>query len=502
MAGMAPPMDAADFGKSGKLFDEALDARLVEISLGLFGGGFHTFADGEALLREGDVPGGIWLLTQGRAELFRTLGGEELVFHFESAGRIIGLMSLSGGQPSLFTARARGEVSAIFLTDDEIRRGVAESSEFATCLLGAMVRSMARRNRRSAELLVEVHTLNQRIAAQRDELQSTLGQLQRAQSQIIESERMATLGNLAAGLAHELNNPVAAIQRATDFVSGDLVALLGEGAGLGTAAAALRLSQDRKPLGTADERRSRALLAESLDGDRALAERIFAAGIRTEAELTSLLSIQPTLPRAERFRQIERGGLLGVSLRNLGNCSRRIADLVRSLKLYAREESDQVEEIDLNATIEDSLLLLAGRLRGVEVEKEYGALPPFAGHQTRLQQVWVNLIVNAIQAMDGKGRLGIRTRLRDDGWIEVSIEDSGPGIGPELRDRLFEHRFTTRGHRVEFGLGFGLPICRTMVEWHGGRLSFQSEPGHTVFRVELPPAGGDSPEGPRTIATS
>lgn len=500
MEGMVLPMAATESSSSGgDLFNEGLDARLVEISLGLFGdSGCRGFADGELILREGEAPGGIWLLTEGRAELFRTLGEEELVFHFESAGRLIGLMSLSAGQPSLFTARARGEVKALFLTDGQIHRGLAESPEFATCLLGAMVRSMARRNRRSAELLVEVHTLNQRIGAQRDELQATLEHLQRAQLQIIESEKMATLGNLAAGLAHELNNPVAAIQRAAEFVGGDLVALLGETSGLETAAAALPVARDQKPLGTAEERRAKGVLAESLDGNRGLAERIFAAGIRTAGELGGLLAIQPAATREERLRQIERGGLLGVSLRNLGNCSRRIADLVRSLKLYAREEGESLEAVDLNATIEDSLLLLVGRLRGIELHKEYGELPPFPGHPTRLQQVWVNVIVNAIQAMNGTGRLEIATRVRADGWLEATIADDGPGIPAEVQDRLFEHRFTTRGNRVEFGLGFGLPISRTIVENHGGRLSFQSEPGRTVFRVELPPDG--KPLSPTTAA--
>jgi signal transduction histidine kinase len=409
-----------------------------------------------------------------------------VVFHFESAGRLVGLMSLSGGQPSLFTARAKGTVETLFLSDGEIRRGLAESPAFTTCLLGAMVRSMSRRNRRSAELLLEVHALNQRLEAQRDELQATLGHLQRAQAQIVASEKMATLGNLAAGMAHELNNPVAAILRATEFIADDLVALLGESPGLATAAAALPVATGQKPIGTAGEREAKARLAEALGGDRTLASRIFAAGIRTPAELGQLLAIHPEIPQPDRLRQIERGGQLGSSLRNLGNCSRRIADLVRSLKLYARDETDPVEDVDLNATIEDSLVLLASKLGWIHLEKDYGDLPPVAGHPSRLQQVWVNLIVNAAQAMNGEGRIAIRTALRPDGWIEVTVEDDGPGIPAEVQGRLFEHRFTTRGDRVEFGLGLGLPISRMIVENHGGNLTFESIPGRTVFRVELP----------------
>lgn len=479
------------------LSDEGLDARLLETSIALFGEeGTRTYRDNEILLREGDHPGGIWLVIRGHVELFRTVGTEEVIFHFESAGRLVGLMSLSGGQPSLFTARAKGPVDSLFLSDGEIHRGLAESPKFTTCLLGAMVRSMARRNRRSAELLVEVHALNQRLGAKRDELQATLEHLQRAQEQIVASEKMATLGNLAAGMAHELNNPVAAILRATEFIAGDLVALLGETPGLATAAAALPMATGQKPIGTAAEREAKTRLAAVLDGDRALAARLFAAGVREPDELARLLDVQPGIPRQDRIRQIERGGEIGSSLRHLGNCSRRIADLVRSLKLYARDESGPFEEVDLNATIEDSFTLLSGKLSGITIEKEYGEIPLLPGHSSRLQQVWVNLFVNAAQAMNGQGRLAVRTLLRPDGWVEVTVEDDGPGIPAEVQGRLFEHRFTTRGDRVEFGLGFGLPISRMIIANHGGRLTFESRPGHTLFRVELPPRPGLSTTEP------
>lgn len=482
-------MNSEDYPNAGSaLFDDGLDARLLETSLALFGeGGKKSYQNNEILLREGEDPGGMWLVVDGRVELFRTVGEEEIVFHFESAGRLVGLMSLSGSQPSLFTARAKGAVETLFLSGGEIRRGLAEAPAFTNCLLGAMVRSMSRRNRRSAELLLEVHVLNQRLEAQRDELQAALAHLERAQLQIVASEKMATLGNLAAGMAHELNNPVAAILRATEFIAGDLVALFGESPDLATAAAALPMATAQKPIGTAEEREAKAHLTESLDGDRVLASRVFAAGIRTPMELEQLLAIHPETPRLDRLRQIERGGQLGSSLRNLENCSRRIADLVRSLKLYSRDETESVEDVDLNATIEDSLVLLSGKLGSIQVEKSYGNLPPLAGHPSRLQQVWVNLIVNAAQAMNGTGRLAIRSLLRPDGWIEVAVEDNGPGIPAEVQGRLFEHRFTTRGDRVEFGLGLGLPISRMIVENHGGHLSFESAPGRTVFLVELPP---------------
>lgn len=469
------------------LIEGSLEPQLIEVSLRLFGeSGRCRFHTGDVLVREGEDAGGIWLLLEGHVEMFRTIGDEEMVFHFESAGRLVGLMALSGRQPTFFTCRATDEVEALFLSHEQIRRGLGESSEFSSCLLAVMVHSMGRRNRRSAELLVEVNTLNQQLAAQRDQLQDALATLQEAQDQIIESEKMASLGNLAAGMAHELNNPVAAIMRATEFISKDIVTLLDETPGLEAAAAALPLAMAQPPVGTREEREAKARLAEALDGDRATASRLFSAGIREAGELERLLALRPHDPREDTLARIERGGLLGSSLRNLGNCSHRIAALVRSLKLHARDDAEAVTGIDLNQTFEDTLVILSNKLHGIELLKEYGDLPPVTGHPSRLQQVWVNLIVNAAQAMDGSGRIGIRTRLRTDGKVEATITDNGPGIPEAFRDRLFEHRFTTRAGRVEFGLGLGLPISRMIIENHGGHLSVESVPGRTTFTIELP----------------
>ena len=460
---------------------------LIAASLALFGdAGKRLYPAGEILVREGDEPAGIWLILDGRVELFRTIDGEDMVFHSESAGRIIGLMALSEQHPTFFSCRAREPVEALFISHQEIAHGMESSAEFRIQLVRVMVLSMSRRNRRSAQLLIKVRSLNQRLAAQRDDLESALESLKLAQHQIIESEKMASLGNLAAGMAHELNNPVAAIQRAADFIREDLTALVTENPGLETAAAALPIANQQAPLGTREEREIKSALTTSLGGDRALAASLFSSGVRSPADLSRLLAIQPALPRDHRLRQIQRGGQLGTSLRTLAQCSHRIADLVRSLKLHARDDTERIDGIDLNQTLEDTLILLADKLRTIDLHKDYGTLPPISGHPSRLQQVWLNLIVNATHALHGSGRIDVQTRLRPDGRIEVRIEDNGPGIPPEIKDRLFEHRFTTRSGRVEFGLGLGLPISRMIIENHGGHLSFQSSPGHTCFTVELP----------------
>lgn len=469
------------------LMDDALEPRLIEISLSLFGtSSIQSYQPPDLLVREGGNPGGIWLVLEGQVELFRTIDNADVIFHSESAGRMIGLMALSEKHPTFFSCRARTPVKALFITNSQILQGMAESVDFSTTLMSVMVRSMARRNRRSAQLLVKVRTLNQRLSRQRDDLEAALESLKQAQDQLIQSEKMATLGNLAAGMAHELNNPVAAIQRATEFIHQDLTNLLSGSPNLDVAAAALPVALNRSPLGTREEREAKSNLTHLLDGDRNLASRLFAAGIRSSADLQSLLSIHPTLGKDEQLRQIEHGGQLGASLRTLENCSHRIADLVRSLKLHARDSTESTDGVDLNQTIEDALVILSNKLTGIEVIKHYAPLPTITAWPSQLQQVWINLLVNAAQALNGSGTIEIITRLRPDAWIEADIIDNGPGIPKEIQDRLFEHRFTTRNNRVEFGLGLGLPISRMIVTNHSGLLSFQSSPAHTRFRVEIP----------------
>ena len=476
------------------LTSEAMEEQFISLCLAHGGAEQRrSYRAAEMVVREGDMPDGLWLILSGRVELFRTIDGMEIISHSESVGRLVGLMSLSEQHPTFFSCRARTDVESLFIPAHLLQEWMTEQPGFGRLLLAVMVRTMARRNRRSAQLLAKVRTLNQRLAEQRDDLECALQQLRDAQIQLVEHEKMATLGNLAAGMAHELNNPIAAIQRAAEFIREDLEQLFSANKTFAPTAAAMRNAMQTRVMGSAEERAVKAQLAAVLAGDRNLANSLFAAGIRSAADMDALLGgVKPT-ERKARLEEIIHGGQIGASLRNLGNCSHRIADLVRSLKLHSRDDQEFTQGVDLNQSIEDTLLLLSHRLRDVTIHKNYGTLKPITAHVSRLQQVWLNLIVNALQAMSHAGLRGehaviidITTRMADGGHVEVAITDCGPGIPAEIAPRLFEHRFTTREGRVEFGMGLGLPISRMIVENHGGTLTFESQPGRTCFRTLLP----------------
>jgi two-component system, NtrC family, sensor kinase len=177
---------------------------------------------------------------------------------------------------------------------------------------------------------------------------------------------------------------------------------------------------------------------------------------------------------------------IGAALRSIERCSRRISKLTGSLKIYARDDGEWMENVDLNRTIEDVLLIVGHRLHGIDVHKEYGNPPPVTCIPSQIEQVWTNLIVNAAQAMNGQGTLRVRTMAGPPGRARVEVEDSGPGVPDDIRERIFENRFSTKSGRIEFGLGLGLPICQSILTRHGGDIGFRSEPGRSVFHVELP----------------
>ena len=163
----------------------------------------------------------------------------------------------------------------------------------------------------------------------------------------------------------------------------------------------------------------------------------------------------------------------------------RITELVRAIKEYTYMDQGPEQEVDIHHGLENTLIMLRYRLKhGMEVKLDFDrSLPRVCAHGSELNQVWTNLIDNAIDAMNGKGELRIRT-ARELERVLVEIADNGPGIPSEIRDHIFEPFFTTKG--VGNGTGLGLDTARRIVREHGGEISVESVPGSTCFQVRLP----------------
>ncbi|GGM98634.1 signal transduction histidine kinase [Actinoplanes campanulatus] len=326
-----------------------------------------------------------------------------------------------------------------------------------------------------------------------------------SQAAIGERQRLAALGALSAGLMHELNNPAAAAARATSALRQRVAAMRMK---LGKLAAG-KVAPDRLTalLELQEEVIERAAKSPTLtamqtaDLEDALGEwmdernitggwdvaPVFAqGGIDTACltELESRLASPELLDQAIHWigYALETEQLMS----DIEDATGRVSSLVHSAKQYSHLDRAAHQWIDVHIGLESTLVMLAHKIGdGVEVVKEYDReLPQIPAHPAELNQVWTNLIDNAVQAMSGAGTLTIRT-FREDDRLVVSVGDTGPGVPPEIRKRVFEPFFTTKP--VGEGTGLGLDISyRIVVNGHGGDISVESRPGDTRFLVRLP----------------
>jgi signal transduction histidine kinase len=316
-------------------------------------------------------------------------------------------------------------------------------------------------------------------------------------------QQLLALGALSAGLTHELNNPAAAAVRATstlrDRVAGmrhklamlahdeldpRLLELLVEVQEEAVAAVA-----DAPKLTALEESEREDELTDWLDeheipGGWELAPIFVGAGTTTEF-LDKVAAGAPPKLLEGAVRWIAYTLETELLINEITDSVTRISNLVGAAKQYSNMDRAPFERADLHLGLKSTLVMLGSKLDGIEVVKDFDrSLPPVPVYAGELNQVWTNLIDNAVQAMNGHGTLTVRTRLDGDS-ARVEIGDTGPGIPPNIRQRIFEPFFTTKP--VGQGTGLGLDISyRIVVNRHGGDITVESEPGNTRFIVKLP----------------
>lgn len=358
--------------------------------------------------------------------------------------------------------------------------------------------------REASEARSELETLNatleRRVEERTAELQKALQNLRSTQEQLIFSEKMAALGQLIAGIAHEINSPLGAIKGSAETLIETLPNLLRLLSSLQARDPQIistlwswiqntLLAKERPILTSREERALRKRFAARLEeaglpDAESAARRLVEAGLHQENDIDPILSL---LHIPETIDLIYLLGQLRLQLENILLASQRTRKVVFALKSYVHTSGDRSTPVltDIPESIDTILTLYQNQLKqGVEVETYYDpALPKLYLFADEIGQVWTNIIQNAIQAMNGQGRLRIEAQLNGD-FIRVSFTDNGPGIPPEILPRIFEPFFTTKS-RGE-GTGLGLDICRRIVEKHHGRIEVSSQPGQTTFHVLLP----------------
>jgi len=457
------------------IFEGLTDDQLDEL---LEAGAEVRIEPGVELFREGEHADHWWVLVDGAIHLVRHVGREETVVgSIDVPGRWAGGFR-AWDEHGVYLATGRGRTAGRVLR----------------------VPAQALREWSFAWFPFAAHLI-----------EGLYGTARSIESTVRQREALVTLGTLAAGLAHEINNPAAAASRAVAGLEdsvGTLLSCLGKlahneiSARQFTALDELRReiepgSGPRDPLAAADlEDTLAAWLA-----DRGVA----AAGTLAP----TLADAGADLDWCERAEAALEGSALGPGLEwvastlaastllaEVRESTRRVSDLVAAVRSYSQMDRASMQLVDVTDGLESTLVMLGHKLRdGITVVRDYGSgVPRVAAYAGELNQVWTNLIDNAVDAMGGAGTLQLTTR-GEDGSVVVEVADTGPGMPPEVAARAFEAFYTTKD--VGQGTGLGLDIARRIIEErHGGTISIDSGLGRTVLRVRLPLPSPDAATAP------
>ena len=417
----------------GGLDDKQL-ARLVEM------GEIVDLAPGDRLIGEGEEADALYVILDGELEVTKRSGTAEIPLARVGPGSLQGEIAALEGGRRLASVQAVTEAEALRIPVDAIRELLSAGPDVALSVI-----------------------------------RTAVGRLRSMEATLREREKLAGLGTLAAGLAHELNNPAAAAAR-TARALGEAVAV---------AVALPRPSPMPEPPEAAPGPRSALDRADLIDEIAALTGSSDAASALVDAGWSaSSLRAQP----AEAVAWLAADASVHQLLEELVMSADRISEIVAAVKGYAYLDQAPRQRVDVRIGLEQTLVILRHKLRegGVSVVRELDEdLPEIEAYGSELNQVWTNLVDNAIDAMDGGGTLTLRAARDPDGdGVRVSVCDSGPGIPPEVRARLFEPFATTKPPGK--GTGLGLHISHNVVARHGGRIDVESSPDGTCFLVALP----------------
>jgi signal transduction histidine kinase len=454
--------------------------------------------------------------------------GPLLAVPLEQKDRVLGLIVLN---------RPHGKP----FTDADLRLVATFADQASTAISNARLYDEVQKSSEELEVKIKERTLDLMVANQ--DLESALTDLRAAQAALVHSERMAGLGQLVAGVAHEVNSPAGAVQGAVDSLAENVARLARRARELGE----MRLAPgDRTRFFALVEQLAPRLASTRVEAPsqvrrqaRELAHNLGQLGFpgvedacRTMVEIGAAEAAYQLAQLAERAHGVpeavgqaadparapggaeearaalealvgylEQYAYLFRNTHAIKTAIRRITRIVGALKGYSHLDQAKVAPADLHEGIENTLVILHSELKyGITVTRRYAELPAVPVYVDELNQVWTNLIHNAVQALGGRGEIVIETRV-DGAEVAVTVEDNGPGIPADVMPRIFEPFFTTKAKGE--GTGLGLGIVKQIVDKHGGRIEVDSRPGRTRFTVRLPVAGptrfGGSTPAPASV---
>jgi signal transduction histidine kinase len=420
---------------------------------------------GEVYVKQGDPPDAMFVLLEGDFEWRGDFNGE-IVVMAGHAGDVTGALPFSRMKAYMVTGRATS---------------VGRILRFPSSLFPELIQKMPELVKHLVGLMTDRVREATRLEQQRD--------------------RLASLGKLSAGLAHELNNPAAAAKRASAQLRETLHRIKDASVQLGrqeltpTQRAEIEklessftqsdsLPPDALTISDLEDQIDSLLRSHGQNDLWELSAELAQRGIKPEALESLFANLDAGTARAALVR-IAASVEIASLLKEIESSTSRISELVRAIKEYTYMDQSPLQNVDVVKSLETTLTILNHKLkRGVTVQRDYQPVPFLVNSfGSELNQVWTNLIDNAIDAMHGQGELRVRT-YRDNGCVVVEIGDNGPGISQEIRSHIFEPFFTTKA--VGEGTGLGLDTVQRIVRKHKGNIQVNSKPGDTRFQVSLP----------------
>ena len=439
-------------------------------------------APGTSVIRQGEPGASLFLVLTGKLEVSKREGDQDVLLAMRGPGEVVGEMSLLEQGPRSASAHAVQETELLEIGQESFRRVLEKNPEAAAKVLRAMA-----------------------------------SRLRSTEASLMQREKLASLGTLAAGLAHELNNPAAAIQRSSlvlkeAFEIWRKTTLALQALSLGPDERARLTEIEAQLTGGAAWQVSAIAASREEDALTDVLEQMglpepwhlappLAAYGWTVARMRALADAFPAATLHLIIAWLSAGLAVQQLIEEILLGSEMISRIVRAVKSYAYLDQAPVKTVDITSGIEDTLMILQHKIKqGVTVQRDFAPdLPPVEAYAGELNQVWTNLIDNAVQAMDGKGVLELHVRQIGE-MIEVRIADDGPGIPQSVQSRIFDPFFTTKPQGV--GTGLGLHIVRNIVvNRHRGRIDVTSRPGRTEFTILLPLTLRRPPEEEPPIAS-
>lgn len=428
----------------------------------------ETIPKDEILFTEGEIGDKAYVIMSGEIDILKESGDRDVLLAARGAGEVIGEMSLLDQTPRFASGVAKTECKVLAISHESLENLLDSSPSAARVMLSTITNRL-----RSTEIVLR------------------------------QSEKMAQLGTLTAGIAHELNNPASAARRG---------------------AVHLQTSIDQfqqayhkfHELNFTNEQWQKAAELQEIAQQQAVQPADLDSLGRSdrEAELEDwfddhgvdegweyaphLVSLGYQSADLDGLKGMFSGDALEVVVQWLGTLfnifslleeihqgTSRIGDIVKSLKSYVYLDQAPLQTIDLHEGLDNTLVMLRSKLKiGVNLERHYDKdIPSIQGYGSELNQVWTNIIDNAVDAMDGQGTLSIVTKLKGD-WVVVEIEDTGPGILEDVQAKLFDPFFTTKA--MGKGTGLGMNISYNIIQKHKGEIKVFSRPGKTYFSIHLP----------------